>query len=238
MATKKWSSVRSCVARLTKLDTCGRPLPVGSPCAYLVTKGYVTINYSPEISEAEEIEVRNACGEICVSDPGCDSLNYISIEVQYCQVDPDAFSMMTGYETVLDYTGTSVGNRISDVISCDEGYALEAWSRIPGSQCEDAAAEGQWGYFLAPWVNGGTIGEFSLTNDAATFSYTGRTSKGSGWREGPWPVDQQDALGTPGGLLTPIGPRDHMDIHLTTIAPPDITDGCQAMPEYSLGDVS
>jgi hypothetical protein len=235
MPAKCWSSVRSCVARLTRVDSCGRPLPPGTECAYAVTDGYVQINYSPEVSEAEEIELRNACGQICVSDPGCDELNYIEIEVQFCKVDPDIISIMTGYETVLDYTGLAVGNRISSHISCDEGYALETWSRVPNVQCEPGAAQGQWGYFLAPWATGGIIGEFTLENDAVTFSYTGRTKAGSGWGIGPWDVDQLDAVGTPGQLFTPIGPDDHLDIHLVTVAPPEPTCGCLPMPDYSPG---
>jgi hypothetical protein len=238
MATKCYSSVRSCAARITKLDSCGRPVPPGTECGYVVTKGYTEIAFTPETTEPDEIEQRNACGEVCVTDRSCEELRWINVAITFCQVDPDVISLITGYERVLDWEGNSVGVRVRRQIECDAGWALETWSRVPDVQCEPTAAQGQWGYYLLPWLVGGIIGEYTLGNNAVTFSLTARTKAGSGWGVGPWDVDQQDAAGTPGPLLTPIGPDDHEDMHLTTIAPPEPECGCQPMPDYSLGDVS
>lgn len=224
--TTCWNSVRGRRMRVTRLDACG--IPVAGDCSQVVTDGFISIEFSPEIAEGEEIEIRKADGTLCVSDQGCPELKWINIEAQFCSVDPDLFSMMTGYETVLDYAGEAVGNRVSSEVQCDEGFALELWSDVPGQACGETRAK-PWGYFLLPWVVSGIIGDFTIENDGTTFTFTARTKAGSGWGVGPYDVDPIDADNTAGPLLTPIGPTDHMDMHLTTIEPPEPVCGCQPL---------
>jgi hypothetical protein len=222
-----WSSVRAQVARITNLDNCGRPLAAAAPCGFVVTKGFVTINYSPQYEEGDPIRVTNAAGDICINSPAKPRLTGVNVEIQFCQVDPDLASMIAGMETVLDSSGEAVGNRLSES-SSDDNWALEAWSQIPGAAC-DSGSDKPYGYFLLPWVSNGRLGDFSLANDAATFTYTGVTQPGAGWGAGPWDVDA-GVGGTAGPLATPIGADDHLDMHLTTVAPPTPVCGCQPMP--------
>ncbi|SNT13761.1 hypothetical protein SAMN05443665_101722 [Actinomadura meyerae] len=224
--TTCWNSVRGRRMRVTRLDACGIPIP--GDCSQVVTDGFISVEFSPEIAEGEEIEVRKADGTLCISDQGCPELKWINIEAQFCAVDPDLFSLMTGYETVLDYAGEAVGNRISSEVQCDEGFALELWSDVPGQACGETGAK-PWGYFLLPWLVSGIIGDFTIENDGTTFTFTARTKVGSGWGVGPYDVDPVDAANTPGPLLTPIGPTDHLDLHLTTVAPPEAVCGCQPL---------
>jgi hypothetical protein len=216
------------VARVTKLDNCGNP--VEGPCSQVVTDGFVTISFSPEIADGEDIEVRKANGELCVSDSGCSELRWINVEAEFCQVDPDLFAMITGYPTVLDWQGDAVGNRVTGKIDCDAGFALELWSDVPGNPCTDGGQR-QYGYFLLPWVSSGIIGDFEITNDATTFTLTARTKVGGNWARGPYNVDPTDAATPPtaGPLLTPIGPDEHMDMHLSTVPPPEPQCGCVAL---------
>lgn len=226
MPTQCWNSVRGRRLRATRVDECG--IPVAGDCGQVVTDGFINIDFSPEIAEGEEVEVRKADGTLCVSDVGCPELKYINIEAHFCQVDPDLFSLLTGYETVLDWQGDAVGNRISSEVQCDSGVALELWSDIPGATCGVTGAK-PYGYFLLPFVKQGIIGDFKVENDAAEFVITARTEVGSGWGVGPYNVDPVDAANTAGPLLTPIGPKDHMDLHLSTIPPPEAVCGCQPL---------
>lgn len=212
--------------RATKVDECGKP--VEGTCSTVVTDGFISVQYSPEIAEGEEIEVRKADGTLCISDQGCPELKWINIEATFCEVDPDLFTLMTGYPTVVDFAANSVGNRITKSVSCTGGVALEVWSDIPGQVCTTTGQK-KYGYFLVPWAINMIIGDFTIENDAASFVITGRTQIGSQWGTGPYNVDATNIANTPGKLLTPIGAEDHMDMHVTTIAPPTAVCGCQAL---------
>ncbi|WP_152990167.1 hypothetical protein [Sphaerimonospora mesophila] len=223
-----WQSVRGRVMRVTKLDECGTP--VEGPCSQVVSKGFVSVAYSAEISEGDEVEVKNAAGELCISDKACDELKWINLTITFCGVDPDLFTLMTGYQTVLDYAGNPVGNRIGQKILCDGGVALEVWSDIPSQRCAETGNR-LYGYFLAPWVKSAILNSFAIENDGATFEITARTEKGGNWQNGPYAVDPTDNATPPtaGPLLTPIGPEDHLDIHATSVAPPEPECGCQEL---------
>lgn len=226
MPTQCWNSIRGRRMRATKVDNCG--VPVAGPCSQVITDGFISVELSPEIEEGEEITVRKANGALCVSDQGCPELKWITAELTLCGVDPDLLSFMTGYELVLNYAGDSVGNRVSSTVECDSGIALEVWTDIPGASCDNTGLR-QYGYFLMPWLVNGIIGDFTIENDALNLVLTARTQTGSGWGVGPHLVDATDANNTPGPLLTAIGPEDHLDLHLTTVAPPDAVCGCQPL---------
>lgn len=211
--------------RATKVDECG--VPVIGACSKVITEGFVSVSFKPEISEGEKIEVKNAKGDLCVSDQGCPVLKWFTLAIEFCQVDPDLFSLMTGYETVLDHSGNSVGNRIGEDVSCSGGVGLELWSDVPGDSC--GAAGKLYGYWLAPFVVQGIIDDFKIENDAVSFVLNARTQSGSGWDVGPYDVDATAVVGTPGPLLTPIGAKDHLDMHVTTVAPPAAACGCTAL---------
>lgn len=223
-----WSSVRSRVARITRLDECGRAL-VGA-CS-LVFDGYISIEYEMEIKEGEEIEVVKANGELCVSDKACDELKWINVTLSLCQVNPDLLATIAGYEAVTDFAGENVGNRIGKDILCDGGFALEAWTDVPGQPCTTTGGK-QYGYFLLPWMKNAIITGFTLENDAATFEITARTQDGSLWGVGPYAPINTNGANPPlaGPLATPIGPEDHLHMQLTTVAPPVVSPNCECVP--------
>lgn len=225
MANRNWSSVRGKVARMTKVDAAGKP--VAGPCGTITTDGFVTVSYSPEISEGEEIEVKKANGTVCVSDKACDSLKWIAIEIAFCGVNPGLFGMMTSQPVVTDWAGHLVGLRIGKSINCDGAYGLELWSDVPGG-IDPVTTAKTYGYFLTPCISNGVIQDFSLENDAATFTLSGITKAAPGWGRGPYNVDGTGNANTPRDLLTPFG-DNQMDMHLVTIAPPAAVGDCQVL---------
>lgn len=226
MAEECWSSVRGKVARFTETDDCCKP--VAGACGTIVTDGFVTVSYSPEIEEGEEILVRKASGAICVNDKSCDVLKRVNVEIEFCQVSPSIFARMTGNAVVTNWAGDPIGSRIGETIRCDIGFGLEVWSDVPGSRCTLTGLP-QYGYFVVPCLTGGTIGDFTIENDAATFTVSSFSRGAYGWGRGPYDVDAQDEDNTPGPLLTPFSKSEHMDMHLTTIAPPEATCECQEL---------
>lgn len=226
-----WPSVRGTRMRLTRLDECCAVLPAATPCASLVSKGFVSVAWSPEVSEAEEIELKNANGDVCVSDPGCDVLKWLNVTLSLCNVDPDILNFVTGAPVVLDAAGDNVGNRVQTGEACNANFALEVWTDIPNGVCATTGQK-EYGYFVAPCIGKGILGDWTIENDALNLELTAKARSGSGWGVGPYDVDASTVAlpVVPGPLLTPFGPIDVLDLHKTVVPPPDETDGCVPMP--------
>lgn len=223
-----FTPIRGRRMRVTRVDSLGRPVP--GPCSTVVTSGFVTVEMTAEIEEGETTTVRTAGGDVCVSERGCDSLNWYNLTIEFCQVDPDLFSMINPTWTkLLDYNGETIGWEESHNYSCDAGFAIEIWSDVSGYTASDPRAEGAWVYYLLPMVVGGTLGDLTIENGAVTFRITGRTKKGSQWGRGPYNVMRNPPVGECGPLITPFNPDAPRRIFLTTCRPPEPVCGCQPL---------
>lgn|SRR5262245_33222494 len=227
MATAKcFSLVGGTALRATALDGCGRPKY--GDCAQVVSDGFISVAATANVDEGDTIDVKNAGGKSCVFRKPCPTLQDYSVEVQFCEVDPDLFAIMTAQKTVRDpRTGDAIGFRVNvDVDACDAGVSLEVWSEVPGVVCGPEDEEGIWGYTLLPFLQGGVFGDYTIENDAVTFTVTGASTKsGSGWDRGPYNI-ALDGTGAPAGLADPIDKGDHIHVQLVNIAPPAPTCGC------------
>lgn len=222
---KCFSLIRGRAMRVTRLDGCGNV--VRGPDSQVTSKGFVSIALTAQTDDGTTIQVQNANGDNCVLDQPAPRFTGYGVEIQFCEVNPDLFSLMTGQAKVLDADDLAVGFRMNSKVDASaSGFGLEAWSKVPAAAC--AAGQVAYGYFLNPFLQGGVLGDFSIANDAINFSLTGALTKdGNSWGVGPYDVDDHGvgATLTPGPLLTAMDPDDHLDMHLTTIAPPS-TDGC------------
>jgi hypothetical protein len=215
--------------RVTKVNALGRP--VYGANSFVVTSGFVSVQFTPEIAEGEETEVRTASGELCVSERGCDELRWITVQIEFCQVDPCLFTLINETWTELrDCVGEVIGWAESHKFSCDTGFAMELWTDVTGYTPTTPGAQGAWGYLLLPFIVGGTLGEQTVENGAISFTISGRTKKGSGWGVGPYDIMCNDATtGACGPLLTPVGTEEPRRIMLTTCPPPTAACGCQPL---------
>ena len=230
MAAKCFPLVGGSAMRVTRTDGCGRP--VYGDCSQVVSDGFVSVGVTANIEEGDEISVQNANGKVCVRQTPCPQLTGYTLEIAFCEVDPDLFALITSQAQVFDSEGNGVGFRVNTAVSgCDSGFALEVWSNVPGVACsEDATSEGTFGYTLFPFLQGGVFGDFTIENDAVSFTITGATTKsGSAWGTGPYDVVLDGAAASP--LLEPIGTDDHLHVQLTELAPPEITCGCLALDD-------
>lgn len=228
MAARCFSLVGGERARATRLDGCGRP--VYGDCSVVVTEGFISIEATAVIDEGEEINVKNAGGKTCVRKAPCPQLLGYNVNLSFCEVDPDFFSLTTGQDPVLDpATGDGIGFRVNvDKNACDSAYALEVWSAVPGVECPPVGQEaaGAWGYVLFPYLQGGVFGDFTIENDAVTFVVSGsQTKSGGGWGVGPYNITL-DALGAAGPLTEPLLSGDHLHVQITNVAPPAAVCGC------------
>jgi hypothetical protein len=212
--------------RVTALDSCGVPVVGASSTA--VTDGFVSVAFSAQTTDAEEITIVKADGKICARDTGTASFNGYNLDITFCGVQPCIYEMMTGQPVVVDASAEAVGFKMNSAIDTSTlAFALELWAGVPGVDC--AGGGGSYGYVLVPFVGTGVIGDFSIENAAVNFTISGAATKdGNSWGVGPYDV-VDDGLGAAGPLPDALDPDDHLYVVWTSIAPPDVTDGCVAL---------
>ena len=221
MATVCVPLARGRRARLTRLDACGEPVP--GPTGTLVTNGLISVGVAPNYLDPEEITVPNANGDLCIDDQGRPQLRWMDLTILMCQVNPDAFNIITGNPLVVDdaVAPNNVGFRIDADQTGTANFALELWSGVTGQACT-VDGNVQYGYWLFPFVVQARVGEWTWENAGLTMTLTARTSPGSTWGTGPSGyLVRRDAVSlAPEVLLTAIDADTHVHYETVTVAPP------------------
>lgn len=224
--------VRGKRLRLTRVAACG--LPIKGENSSLTTKGFVTINITKVMKDAEDLEQTNADGGVCIADRTPPELKWLEFEAEFCRVDPEVLSFFTDDATVLDYANRPVGFRSSKTVKVDAGAAVELWTGVGADDCdlpEDDSAfdvgetNAPYGYFVLPFIKEAVMGDFEIGAQVTTFKVSGITGAAPKWGRGPYNVVPVDAKNTAGRLLTPFEADQHLHFQRTTIAPPPETDG-------------
>lgn len=231
MATKCLKFVRGHAARFTRLDGCGRP--VYGPDSTVTTEGFISVGFTANVETGEEINVTNAAGKTCVREAAVPQLTGYTLEVQFCEVDPELYSLATGQAVVLDAFGNVIGFDVDTAVdSSASAFALELWAGAPAQGCSDGG-QGTFGYFLVPYLQGGTLGDFTLENGAVTFTLSNATTKdGNSWGVGPYDVTL-DSLGAPSPLLAPISTTLALRPMIVEVAPPEPVCGARPLLDPS-----
>lgn len=229
--------VRGKRMRLTRVGACG--LPIKGENSTLVTKGFVSLNITKVMKDAEDLEQTNADGGVCIADRTPPELKWFEFEAEFCRVDPEVLSFFTDDATVLDYANRPVGFRSSKTVKVDAGAAVELWTGVGADDCDvpedDTAFEAgetgnaPYGYFLMPYIKEAVMGDFEIGAQVTTFKVSGITGAAPKWGRGPYNVVPVDAKNKPGRLLTPFEADQHLHFQRTTIAPPAETDGAVAL---------
>ncbi|MGW5147540.1 hypothetical protein [Rhodococcus koreensis] len=220
--------------RATRVDACG--MPIAGPRSRVVTEGWISLQLSPQMRDADEIEQTNAEGRVCVSDRTPPERKWWNATLELCKVDPCLFSMFTDWELVTDYAGESVGFSDQKRVPADRGVAIEVWTGVGSDDtCEVPttddilSASGStlpYGYFVIPVIKEATLGDIEIGASAATFTLTGITASGARWGRGPYNVQATDVDNTAGRLLTPFKATQHIRVLRTTVPPPAVEEGC------------
>lgn len=224
-----FTPVRGNAMRVVALDGCGAP--IYGPDSVGMTDGFVTISFTANTDEGEEINVTNAAGRTCVREVPCPQFLGYTVEIEFCQVDPAILAILTGQDVELDAQGLAAGFRMNSGKSgCDRAFGLEIWTGTPGERCNPEAPQGSasGGYLLLPFMQGGIFGDFTIENAAISFTVTGAATKTGGlWGVGPFNVIL-DAAGVPSPLAVPIAEDDHLLVRFTEVAAPEVF--CGTMP--------
>lgn len=219
------ASIRGKALRVTKLDYCG--LPVVGAKSTLVTDGFIKIDVKAEKEDGEETNQKNANGKLCIVDKAPPQLKYMTAEMEFCKVNPELATLLTGQPTILNAAGDAVGISIGETV--EAFFALEVWSDIPGGAC--VGGRRPYLLYVLPFMTNGSFGDFTVEEKAATFTMTGETRANNQWGAGPYEVDLDNAS-TPAeaGLFAPILPTEHLRLQRVEVAPPTPTAGAVALP--------
>lgn len=226
------AAVRGRSMRVTRLDNCGRVV-IGE-YNQAVSEGIVTVGFTANTVDTEEINVPNFAGKRCVFEPSVTELSGYGLSITFCNVDFEFFEIMTKQTLVLNADGDVVGLEIDTGLKIEEGFALETWTGAKGGDvCDDPNAQGEYGYLLLPRVEGGIVGDFTVENGAVNFTISGaNTVEGNQWGNGPYAVEM-DELGAPGQLYQPVSKTAALRMMVTTVAPPTDAVGARAVHDAS-----
>ena len=241
MPTKCISLVKGRRIRVTKLDSCGRP--VFGECSQAVSKGFISVAFTANTIDTDEINVTNAAGERCVFEPAETSLSGYTLEIAFCEVDPDLFALVTGQPVVSNVDEETIGFDIDTATNLSaQGFALELWAGAANSDaCATEGAQGSYGYLLIPFLKGGIVGDFTVENGAVTFTISGATTRdGNAWGVGPYPDIMLDgALPTPaaGPMQTAVSPTTALRTMIVDLNPPEVACGCRPLLDPDGGEL-
>lgn len=204
--------------RVTQLTGGGA---VGTGAQTISTDGFITVNLTSETEDGTEILVRNASGALCVNEKRPNSFKRFNVEMEFCGVNPQLLTMTTNAEPYEDAAGDLAGFTVPEGEIMKQ-FALELWSGLSGYISDDAAEEAS-GYFLLPFIAGGTLGDITVDGEnAITFSLKGAYTKGgNSWGKGPFNV-VASVGGTAAKLPTAVDPFDHLLVMDTAVAPPPV----------------
>lgn len=220
---KQLALFKSKIMRVTQVDYNGRPV-YGSN-SVIVTNGQITTAFKANVSKAATLEGTNGNGDICWSEPVDPKFTGYDIDATFCNVDFALFEKLTGHPVVLNDNGTIVGiEEGSTVRLSNVTFALELWTGAKSTTAARAGAQGDWGYILVPFVQGGTITDITVDNNAITFGVTGMATKnGTNWGKGPYNVEL--VAGVPAPLFKPVASTAFRRTMSVEVAPPAAHEG-------------
>lgn len=154
--------VRGIALRVTELDSCGVPTTEATANTRFAGKGFVSLAMSPNIEDGDEITIKDASGDICISDIDCDRVRGYDVTLSLCGIPLTLLELILGMDLIVDGPDT-IGAVVPDLntnTACNSSVALEVWSR----NADDDACSGSnpcpYVQFLLPKVS-----KWSLTND-------------------------------------------------------------------------
>lgn len=219
------SGIKACRLRIVRLDACGAPV-VGAK-SVVTSKGFISVGSTADVEAGQEYLVKDACGDLCINEKDCDRFKRLTLALKFCLMDFAGAEIMTGQRVQVDATGNAVGFAIGEnVTGCDEFWSLELWQKIAGQPC-DSNGDPEWLYWAWPYLQQGTIGNFTFDNNAFEFDVDGVTSRGVG--AGKWGIGS-DNRGPFQVLLASetLLPGEHVTSVVTSTQPPDAVCGYQA----------
>ena len=178
-------SVRGVALRVTRLAIDGTP-DVGSSCDAYMTGGFINLTFTPAYSTGDEIEVKNAAGEVCTYFKMPDTLKNVAVKIELCDPDPVLTEMLvggdvltaaygsalappttlTGETAAVGYAAESIG-----VQGAPYGVGVEVWAQAVVNG-KAASAQPYW-HYVFPYQQFALDGDRVVENGALATVFTG-----------------------------------------------------------------
>lgn len=206
------ASVSGLALRAAKLDVDGSPL-VGSETAY-VTSRFMTLGFTPEYTEGDEVEEKAADGSVCVYYKLPDVLKRVTFTLQICAPSPELSEILAG-GTLLEDGGSVVGYAGPEVgiDATPNGISLEVWSRA----VEDGrlASPNPYWWWIFPSCQIRFSGERLLENGMLANTFEGEGVSNPNWGDGPaddWPYTSASPFQYARTDSVPTGVEDYITV--------------------------
>lgn len=179
--------VQACALRFSKITTAGAPDPGVENI--LVTKSFSRVAASAVYTDGDEIEEKNACGEVEVNFRSADSFKRRDFEIVLMQPNPYILGKVAG-GTVLT-SGEAIGAADPAIGAVDESnvWAIEWWTkRIKNGALDPDFPYARW---VAPYAQNIRVGDKEFTNGTVLPTISGQLVENANWADGPtndWPV--------------------------------------------------
>lgn len=185
MANTCPGQIQACAMRVARLDTNGVPSPGADNL--VVTDSLVTMEFTPVYAEGDEFEVKNACGDVCLTFKDDDRFKRVDISsLDICELDPELFELLGGGDVLTD--GEAVGYASPEVDGVSNAVSLELWAkRIVDGEQEDLFPYEWW---VFPRVRLRWTAR-TFNNGPMSHPFQGRGTENPNWADGPandWPV--------------------------------------------------
>lgn len=191
------ASVRGVSLRVTRLGADGAPA-VGTPCDAYITGGFITFSFTPAYAEGDEVQVKNAAGEVCVYFKMPDTLQNVGLNLEICDPDPVLTQMLVGGEVLTvdfgnalappeteegDMAAVGYAAEAIGVQAAPYGVAIEIWAQavVNGK----AANTAPYWHYLFPFANFRLDGDRVVENGALATVFVGTGGGNAAFGTGP-----------------------------------------------------
>jgi len=180
------ASVRGVALRVTKLGVDGTPDDTAD-CPVYITGGFIRFAFTPEYSDGDEIEVKNAAGEVCVYYKMPDTLKQITFNLELCDPDPILTQALTGGDILADGTDPTkaigYASAPAGAETTPNGVAIEVWANaISGGKI---ATDLPYWHYVFPYAQMRLSGERALENGNLATVFEGRGVGNLAFGSGP-----------------------------------------------------
>ena len=150
-----------------------------------MTDRQISLSAEPEVSDGEDIELKNGCGAMIVDYRSPDAYRRMNVELALAVPDPELTFLLTQNGKLLTSTGDTVGYDYPELFVPfpEVGVSVEAWSK----NIVDGVVDGVYPYirWVIPRAKNWRHGTRELNDGASETTLTGHGYGNASWGNGP-----------------------------------------------------